>query len=40
MLLENLENTERDQECRRLLEARGYVWRERFHANDIYVLSE
>ena len=38
VLIENLENNERDRECRKLLESKGYAWRERFHHNDIYTL--
>jgi FkbM family methyltransferase len=39
ILIENLENTERDEECRKLLEDTGYVWKERFQHNDIYELA-
>ena len=37
LMVENLENNERDIQLRKLLESKGFVFAERFEINDIYI---
>ena len=39
-MIENLENNSNDQECKKILEENGFVFKERFEINDIYVHSD
>jgi FkbM family methyltransferase len=36
-MIENLENNSNDQECKKILEENGFVFKERLEINDIYV---